>query len=308
MGDSPMNVLKLSLFILSFVMSGCAQDDGVDSSQRDRSGDFTVVTDASGSPNPRGDAAVLVDTARGERGMPDISALEELNDAQGAGSIDASATPTEDTMTSGGRVDDANIEDTARGSQSDAQWEADSTAEDQDTASDAVSPPEAVSDVDSQDSFMTPDEGGTAAGQIVFAKGLPTALPASGSSGSLEWLANAPVSGFITDVNVTISISHTCTKDLSATLTSPSGTVISLFDMGSYPVCSSNMVNTEFDDEAFAGVTSGSKPFTGTFKPVGSLSLVDGESASGLWTLNLFDDTPGDSGTLDAWSLEIQAE
>ena len=140
---------------------------------------------------------------------------------------------------------------------------------------------------------------------VIAAPGLPTALPAKGSKGALQSLSGPAPIGTITDVNITITLEHPCTKDLSATLVSPNGTTVSLFDLSPYPVCSSNMIDAHFDDEATVTVAKGYNPFTGSYQPDGLLSSFDGEDAAGIWTLEFYDDTIGDSGKLKSWALEL---
>ncbi|MEJ5165507.1 MAG: S8 family serine peptidase [Thermoanaerobaculia bacterium] len=108
----------------------------------------------------------------------------------------------------------------------------------------------------------------------------------------------------IIDVNVTITnITHTYDGDLDIYLISPTGTRVELStDNGS---SGDNYVNTVFDDEASTPITSGTAPFTGSFKPEGLLSALDGESAQGTWTLEVSDDAGGDTGTLNGWSITI---
>ena len=104
---------------------------------------------------------------------------------------------------------------------------------------------------------------------------------------------------------------------LTATLIAPDGTKIPLFsDVGG---TGSNFVNTIFDDSALTPIASGTAPFTGTFKPTGSLSTgassllghtVDfkntaGQWVPGVWTLQLTNSKTGVTGTLGSWSLNI---
>ena len=163
-----------------------------------------------------------------------------------------------------------------------------------------------------QDPNETGDTGGgTAGGEtegnsvVVAHTGLSKPLPPTGSSGTLTMVSDAVVSGTIADVNVSIDLDHTCTKDLSAVLESPSGTSVILFDLGVLPVCSSDLQNTQLDDEAYVSITRGSSPFTGSHQPTGSLANFDGEDAGGVWTLSITDDTIGDVGTLNSWSIEL---
>src|SRR5690606_29320801 len=58
-------------------------------------------------------------------------------------------------------------------------------------------------------------------------------------------------------------------------------------------------------DEAALSISSGSAPFTGSFRPQGGLSAFDGKNVSGTWTLTITDQFSGDSGTLHSWGLEI---
>ena len=106
----------------------------------------------------------------------------------------------------------------------------------------------------------------------------------------------------IQDVNVTIgSITHTYDGDLDIYLIAPDNTRVELStDNGS---SGDNYTNTIFDDEATTSITSGSAPFTGSFKPEGTLSTLDGKNAQGVWKLEVTDDSSGDTGTLNSWSI-----
>ena len=130
-------------------------------------------------------------------------------------------------------------------------------------------------------------------------------IPSSGSSGTTNITSVSMPSGIISDVNVLISIEHTCIKDLSARLMSPNGTDVALFDLSGMVVCSSDIESANFDDESTLSLGQGSGPFSGSFLPIGSLSDFDGENASGEWNLTIIDNTPGDSGKLTKWSFEF---
>lgn len=118
---------------------------------------------------------------------------------------------------------------------------------------------------------------------------------------------NSTLSGFVTgtilDVNVTLNITHTWTGDLDISITSPSGTTVVLSeDNGG---SGNNYTNTVFDDSGATSIVSGSAPFAGTFSPEGNLSDFIGEDPSGTWTLSIFDDFSGDTGTLNSFSIEV---
>ena len=112
--------------------------------------------------------------------------------------------------------------------------------------------------------------------------------------------------GLVQDVDVTLEVSHTWDADLDVFLISPAGTQVELTtDNGG---SGDNYVGTVFDDEAADPVTGGAAPFTGTFAPEGSLADFDGEAAAGAWYLSVTDDTGGDVGTLDGWSIILTVD
>lgn len=132
------------------------------------------------------------------------------------------------------------------------------------------------------------------------------------------------------DLNVMMYVEHAASDEVEATLTSPSGTTITLFagvggsngNLGS-SCSSSNDLYSYFpsglapdfvlDDESSFGFTDPSvtAPFTDTaVMPLGpdALADFDGEEASGEWTLALQDSTPhANRGTLRCWALDITA-
>ena len=109
--------------------------------------------------------------------------------------------------------------------------------------------------------------------------------------------------GLVSDVNVTINITHTFDADLDIFLIGPNGTRVELTtDNGG---SGDNFTNTVFDDQAVTSITAGAAPFTGSFKPEGLLSTLNGISAAGTWKLEITDDANLDSGTLNSWSLTI---
>lgn len=109
--------------------------------------------------------------------------------------------------------------------------------------------------------------------------------------------------GLIGDVNVSFNITHTFVGDLELTLVSPQGTRVQLINhVGGG---GNDFRNTVLDDEAPTPITTGTAPFVGRYKPSSLLSAFDGENANGTWTLEVSDTVGGDSGSLNAWSLEI---
>jgi len=116
-------------------------------------------------------------------------------------------------------------------------------------------------------------------------------------------------SAAITDLNVSLTLTHTWDNDLDIYLIAPDGTTrveLTTDNGGRYD----NYTDTTFDDEASIDIDSwnAQAPFTGTFRPEGDLSDFDGMDMFGTWTLEIIDDARGDTGTLDTWSLNITAD
>ena len=107
--------------------------------------------------------------------------------------------------------------------------------------------------------------------------------------------------GLVTDVNVTVDITHPYDGDVELFLTSPSGTIVELStDNG---LGGDDYTGTVFDDEAAASIVGSSAPFTGSFRPEEPLATFYGEPASGGWFLTIHDDWTGNDGELVAWSI-----
>lgn len=131
---------------------------------------------------------------------------------------------------------------------------------------------------------------------------VPKTIPNPGTVNSSLTIGDATL---IQDVNVTIGrIDHLRDQDLDIYIRHPDNTQVELTsDNGGN---GDNYVNTVFDDEAATPITSGSPPFTGSYRPEGSLSAFDGKSASGTWVLTVTDDNAtGTAGTLQSWSIEV---
>ncbi len=108
--------------------------------------------------------------------------------------------------------------------------------------------------------------------------------------------------GTIEDLNVMVNISHPQDSDLNVFLIAPDDqTRIELFtNVGESGV---NFEDTVLDDEASVSITEGSAPFTGSYRPEGSLAELSGRNISGTWTLEITDDSQRFTGTLNSWSL-----
>lgn len=105
----------------------------------------------------------------------------------------------------------------------------------------------------------------------------------------------------ISNVKVTVNIKHPFVNDLSIYVTSPTGieSVLSTSNGGS----GDNYTSTVFDDAATVKISEASAPFTGSFLSESPLSIYKDEDPNGVWTLKVVDDTPGDTGRIESWSI-----
>lgn len=143
------------------------------------------------------------------------------------------------------------------------------------------------------------------AGTQTFASAnVPVAISATGTPTVTSTLSIPATIGTITKLTVNMSIAHTFDGDLVVTLISPDGTRVILTQQ--FGGSADNYTNTVFDDAAATSISSGTAPFTGTFRPFEALSSYIGKSAPGTWTLEVKDVANTDGGSLNAWSLTVQ--
>lgn len=148
------------------------------------------------------------------------------------------------------------------------------------------------------------------------ASDLPITISTSGTPQINSTVAIA-APGLVSQVKITgLDIRHTWVGDLRATLISPSGTAVVLFDQPGVPAsqfgCNGDDLLLSFDD--FAPNTAlqletscnpGSPTIFGNFQPVDALIAFAGEPATGVWTLRVNDFVNQDGGSLQAWTIEI---
>jgi len=126
------------------------------------------------------------------------------------------------------------------------------------------------------------------------------------------------VSGLQSVGKITVSVYLADLYDfgLSLQLISPKGTnvILSQNNGGFNPNyglgCGSNSATT-FDDAASVPIGSGAPPYVGSFQPQEPLSvfnLLSGTNLNGKWTLQVVNEYPGDTATLECWSLNVSPE
>ncbi len=107
----------------------------------------------------------------------------------------------------------------------------------------------------------------------------------------------------VSDVNVTVDITHTWTADVNIQLISPSGTLISLVE----GACGNGQnISATFDDDGSA-LSCGTNPaISGNVIPLDDLSTFNGEPSAGTWTIIVTDTFAAfDDGTLNSMSIEV---
>ena len=115
---------------------------------------------------------------------------------------------------------------------------------------------------------------------------------------------NVPITGTISDINVTNKITHTYLSDVQTDISSPQTptTFVKLFDMG----CgnTNGVLNLKFSDAAAAINCAGGSVLQ-TVSPSGALSTFNGQNPQGNWTFRVYDNFQGDTGTINNWAIEV---
>jgi len=111
---------------------------------------------------------------------------------------------------------------------------------------------------------------------------------------------------YLTGVELYIdSIMHSRVSDLEISLKHNDVTqtlVYHVADQGE------NFLWTKLCDEATGIITDGISPFSGNYKPYEPLSAFNGMNPNGDWTLCVFDNETGHTGTLNAWGIKPMFE
>ncbi len=165
---------------------------------------------------------------------------------------------------------------------------------------------------------IPPVPAGCTPATVTFSNVTPVPIPDNDPTGATSTINVAGVGTSLWDVNVTVNIPHTFAGDLDFTLTSPSGTVVTLStDNGG---SNDNVFDgTTFDDQAdpnsqipyavapnqVVDHTYANLVVATSLTPEEPLAAFNGLNPNGIWTLMVVDDAGGDTGTITSWSLEI---
>jgi len=153
-------------------------------------------------------------------------------------------------------------------------------------------------------STMGPVVAATLTGSAVD---LPEFIPPVGSPNGTPTESVIPISGDpslkVSSVEVTVSLTYPTDGNLTLSLIAPSGQSVTLYQNPSDK--GQDFTNTTFSDTAAQLITSGTAPYTGTFRPVQPLANLDGLTAFGNWTLKVSGGIGPNGGILQSWSLSI---
>jgi len=133
----------------------------------------------------------------------------------------------------------------------------------------------------------------------------PLPIPDNNATGVIDVHTIEAECGLLFDVNIGLDITHPFDGDLDIFLLYE--------DMPNPPIIvelstdnggtGDNYTNTIFDSEAATSITAGAPPFTGTFRPEGSLAVLYNRNKCARWTLLVIDDASGDVGVVNGWSI-----
>lgn len=115
---------------------------------------------------------------------------------------------------------------------------------------------------------------------------------------------NIPDNVIITDVNVSSNLTHTRRNHLYAAIQSPNGTFVPLFQQGGCGNAIADLTGT-WDSESATAAGCGTTTNFGTMKPIGDLTVLNGESSLGNWFFRVADITTGRDGTLNSFDIQI---
>ena len=130
--------------------------------------------------------------------------------------------------------------------------------------------------------------GGGGSAITINATDVPKAIPDNNTTGATSNLAVSGLTGNLTEVDVSVSISHTYKGDLTVSLIHPDGTAVILHNKTGG---SADNVITTFDT-----LTA----------PAQALSAFNNKNPNGTWRLRAVDSANQDVGTLTAWALILK--
>jgi subtilisin-like proprotein convertase family protein len=129
---------------------------------------------------------------------------------------------------------------------------------------------------------------------------IPDGLAAETPGATASNTINVPLNATISDINITLNVSHTYPNDIAIAINHPDATQTVLWNRA----CGGNdNFNVTLSDwsPSFTCVAN----MTGTFNPSSPLSVFNGKPSNGNWTLQAIDFYNGDTGSVNSWSIEV---
>ena len=111
---------------------------------------------------------------------------------------------------------------------------------------------------------------------------------------------NVSDTNLISDINVTLNVTHTYPQDLIIKLRHPDNTEVIVWNRA---CAGNNNFNVVLSDGA--AVFTCVADMTGTFSPSSPLSAFNGKPANGTWTMLVSDNAGVDTGSLNSWAIEV---
>jgi subtilisin-like proprotein convertase family protein len=141
---------------------------------------------------------------------------------------------------------------------------------------------------------------------MLTATGVPVAIPDSSTVGATANIT-VPTTGTVNRVIATIGITHTYVGDLSVGLVAPGETSPGVSLANRVGSSGDNFTDTIFSDSAGTLITdiASMAPYTGPFKPDGTLSTLAGHALAGDWKLYAEDHAFSDTGNITKFQLFI---
>ena len=137
------------------------------------------------------------------------------------------------------------------------------------------------------------------------ASNVPIQIPANTLSTTYSTF-NCNFTQTILKLTCWVNIQHTFDEDITVSLISPAGTETVL--AGGVGHDGHNFTFTYFDDDASTAIDTmiNHSPFTGTYKPIYKLWLLDGEGISGTWKLKVVDNGFDNGGSILGWGFNVK--
>src|SRR5262245_38003629 len=147
-----------------------------------------------------------------------------------------------------------------------------------------------------------------------FSDPTPVLIPDATSTATIGWGTTQTamfvfgLDPYLWDIDVQLNLQHQRSNDLKVYLSSPSAHQITLTTDNNLFGFPGIFNGTLWDDSALVPVTD--YPFVSgvaapAVVPEQAMGAFIGEDPNGIWTLTLRDDTPGNTGLLDGWSMQV---